>query len=62
MDFVRDFHARGKLPKAITSYFIALIPKGDNPQSVEDFRPICLVGCLYCLIAKLLAGRIRLSI
>ncbi|XP_058776602.1 uncharacterized protein LOC131650919 [Vicia villosa] len=60
--FVRDFHARGKLPKAITASFLALIPKGDNPQSVDDFRPICLVGCLYRLIAKLLAARIRLII
>jgi hypothetical protein len=35
--------------------FIALIPKVNSPQRLNDFRPISLVGCLY----KVLANRLR---
>ncbi|XP_058724451.1 uncharacterized protein LOC131595932 [Vicia villosa] len=38
---------------------IALIPKSNNPQSLGEFRPICLVGSLYKIIAKILATRIK---
>ncbi|XP_058741619.1 uncharacterized protein LOC131614006 [Vicia villosa] len=59
MRFVQDFHRRGKLPKAITASFLALTPKINNPQRVEEFKPICLIGCLYRLLSKLLAGRLN---
>ena len=39
---------------------MALIPKIDNLVEVKDFRPISMVGCLYKLIAKILAGRLKL--
>lgn len=35
-----------------------LIPKKDNPVSLNDYKPISLVGCLYKVLAKLLAGRL----
>eukprot|EP00253_Pinus_taeda_P032108 PITA_32108 len=36
----------GRLEAAITSTFIALIPKTDKPTSFDDFRPISLCNCL----------------
>lgn len=39
--------------------FIALIPKVESPQSLNDFRPISLVGCMYKVLAKILANRLR---
>ena len=57
--FVSEFHHNGRLSKGINSTFIAVIPKIDNPQRLNDFRPIALVGCLYKILAKLLANRLR---
>ncbi|PNX60849.1 cysteine-rich receptor-like protein kinase, partial [Trifolium pratense] len=62
MRFISDFHRNGKLSKGINSTFIALIPKVDSPQRLNDFRPISLVGSLYKILAKVLADRLRLVI
>lgn len=44
MRFIREFHRNEKLYKGINSTFIALIPKVDSTGSLNDFRPISLVG------------------
>ncbi|CAJ2646720.1 unnamed protein product [Trifolium pratense] len=59
MRFLLDFHRNGRLTKGINSTFIALIPKTDSPQRLNDFRPISLVGSLYKILAKVLANRLR---
>ena len=58
MRFVLEFHRNGKLTKGMHATFIALIPKVDSPQRLNDFRPISLVGCMYKVLAKLLANRL----
>jgi hypothetical protein len=40
------------------SYFLALIPNVKSPQCLSDFRPISLLGCIYKLLAKVLAARL----
>jgi len=62
MTFLSEFHRNGKLTKGLNSTFIALIPKVHNPQSLNDFRPISLVGCMYKVLAKVLANRLRIVI
>ncbi|GAU46944.1 hypothetical protein TSUD_180480 [Trifolium subterraneum] len=62
MRFVTDFHRNGKLTKGLNSTFIALIPKVDSPQRLNDFRPISIVGSLYKILAKVLANRLRMVI
>ncbi|KAK2411199.1 hypothetical protein QL285_046501 [Trifolium repens] len=62
MRFTYEFHHNGKLKKGLYSTFIALITKVDNPQWLNDFRPITFVGNLYKIVAKLLANRLRLVI
>jgi hypothetical protein len=53
-----QFHGNACLPKGIMSYFLTLIPKVHSPQALGDFRPISLLGCLYKLVAKVLAARL----
>lgn len=45
--FIQEFHKSAKLPKEMISYFVTLIPKSDNPQGFEDYRPICIIDCMY---------------
>jgi len=62
MHFISDFHRNGKLVRGINNTFIALIPKVDSPQRLNDFRPISLVGCLYKILSKVLANRLRMVV
>ncbi|MCH85039.1 cysteine-rich receptor-like protein kinase, partial [Trifolium medium] len=62
MRFISEFHRNGKLTKGLNSTFIALIPKIDSPQRLNDFRPISLVGSLHKILAKVLVNRLRLVI
>jgi hypothetical protein len=39
---------------------IALIPKVDNPQSVNHYRPISLTNFNYKIISKILSFRLKL--
>ncbi|MCH80144.1 LINE-1 reverse transcriptase like [Trifolium medium] len=58
MAFMHEFHANAILPKALSFYFITLIPKNFNPQSLGDFRPISLLGFIYKIVAKVLTKRL----
>ena len=59
MGAVKHFHSEGKIPKGCNASFITLIPKSENPQSLEEYRPISLVGCLYKILTKVLSRRIK---
>ncbi|XP_058759231.1 uncharacterized protein LOC131632499 [Vicia villosa] len=39
-----------------------LIPKNTNPQNIGEYRPICLVGSIYKILAKILAARLKVVI
>lgn len=61
-DFYRmisEFHSNASLARGCNASFIVLIPKKDNPVSLNDYRPISLVGCIYKVIAKLLPERLN---
>lgn len=55
---VSDFHSNASLAKGSNASFLVLIPKKDNPIGLNDYRPISLVGCIYKIIAKLMAARL----
>lgn len=61
-DFIRfldEFHVNGIFPKGCNASFIALIPKVKDPQSLNEYRPISLIGCVYKTVAKILANRLK---
>ncbi|XP_025982145.1 uncharacterized protein [Glycine max] len=49
-----------RFPKGSNASFIALIPKTNSPQSLNDYRPISLIGCVYKIMSKVLANRLAL--
>ena len=62
-DFIRfmdEFYTNASFPKGSNASFIALIPKIKDPQSLNDYRPISLIGCIYKIVAKILAKRLAL--
>ncbi|KAK3227568.1 hypothetical protein Dsin_007430 [Dipteronia sinensis] len=59
LGFINEFHKDGSVVKNLNRTFITLIPKVSKPENVKDFRPICLVGYLYKVLAKVLANRLR---
>ena len=61
-DFIRlfkDFCSQNIDLRRINSSFIALIPKKDNPETVDDFRPISLLNYTLKCITKLLSTRLQ---
>lgn len=59
LKIVEDSRIKGFLETSISSTFIALIPKKDNPYSFEDFHPISPFKCIYKIIAKIIANRMK---
>lgn len=45
--------------KGSNSSFLKLVPKIHDPNTISDFQPISLIGCLYKTIAKVLAERLK---
>jgi hypothetical protein len=58
-DLIQDFYDEKVTLESINSSFITLIPKGDNPVSANDFRPISLLNSVLKIITKLLANRLQ---
>ncbi|GJV16770.1 hypothetical protein Tco_1362093 [Tanacetum coccineum] len=57
--FVMRFHETGTIHKGCNFSFISLLPKVRDPILLGDYRPISLIGCLYKIIAKILAMRLK---
>eukprot|EP00253_Pinus_taeda_P014434 PITA_14434 len=57
-DVVEESRQKGEVCRPFNSTFIALIPKKDDLETFEDFRPISLCNCIYKIIAKVIALRI----
>ncbi|GLT27742.1 hypothetical protein SLA2020_027180 [Shorea laevis] len=59
INFFSEFYRNGKLVRGLNSSFIALIPKKLNAVELKDYRPISLLECVYKLLAKVLANRLK---
>lgn len=59
VDAVKQFFADGIMPEGLNDTVIVLIPKGSDPKSLRDFRPISLCNVIYKVISKCLVNRLR---
>jgi len=53
------FQESGQFPKGCNASFITLVPKVRDPVTLDQYRPISLVGALYKVIFKALSLRIK---
>lgn len=56
---VLNFFDTGIMPEGINDTVIVLIPKGKDPQSLKDYRPISLCNVIYKVVSKCLVNRLR---
>nr|GEV29351.1 RNA-directed DNA polymerase, eukaryota [Tanacetum cinerariifolium] len=59
---VEWFFTHNSFSRGCNASFISLIPKVHDPKSLNDFRPISLIGSLYKVVSKILAMRLSLVI
>ncbi|KAI3797458.1 hypothetical protein L1987_32715 [Smallanthus sonchifolius] len=59
LGFFKCFESRKSITKGCNSSFITLVPKENDPESINDFRPISLIGIMAKAMGKLLALRIQ---
>ena len=57
--FMDEFYAHRSFSKGCNTSFITLVPKVKDPQNLHKFRPISLIGCLYKMVSKVLARRLK---
>lgn len=56
---MKHFENFSNIEIGCNSSFITLIPKIRDPLKPSDFRPISLIGCIYKVISKTLANRLK---
>jgi hypothetical protein len=56
---VEEIRLLGQMPLSLNCTFITLIPKRENSDSLEDFKPISLCNFIYKIVFKVLARRLK---
>jgi len=56
---MEDTRTSRRIPASFNSTFISLIPKVDNPSSLNDFKPISLCNYIYKVVTKMIADRLK---
>jgi hypothetical protein len=60
LNLVEEIGITGQIPLSLNSTFIALILKKDNPDTLDNFRPISLCNCIYKIVSKIIARRVKI--
>eukprot|EP00253_Pinus_taeda_P023451 PITA_23451 len=59
-EIVEDSRKSKTLLKSLNSTFIALVPKVEEANTPEKFRPIALCNVIYKIISKIIANRLKM--
>ena len=59
VEFVNSALTNATFPVQLARAHVALIPKGTNPETIQNFRPISLLNVIYKLLTKVIVNRIR---
>lgn len=59
LEVFEAFHKHDQWCTSLSVTFITLIPKKKDASEAKDYKPTSLVGCLYKLLAKTLAIRLK---
>ncbi|KAJ0941283.1 putative RNA-directed DNA polymerase [Helianthus annuus] len=59
LNLMSYFFESGRINVGCGSSFIALVPKKRDPLSLNDYRPISLVGVINKVVSKVLANRLK---
>ena len=59
LQLVEETRVNGILHLPLNSTFLALIPKRDNLEILEEYRPISLCNTTYKVVIKIIAQRFR---
>lgn len=62
IQFVQNLFQTGKFSKVINTTWVTLIPKTLNATSLDKFRLMSIVSCLYKIISKILTGRFKMVV
>jgi len=62
ISFFPELCSNSKLVKCFNCNFIGLIPKALSLQKLSYFHHISLIGCMYKVLAKVLANRLKFVI
>lgn len=57
--FIHCFYDSSYKPRGCNASFVTLVPKRDNQSTLNEFRHILLVECVYKVIIKMLANKLE---
>ncbi|XP_071728511.1 uncharacterized protein [Rutidosis leptorrhynchoides] len=59
LNAINSFWDKGEFSNGCTASFITLVPKKTDPTSLNEYRPISLIGSYYKIVTKVLSNRLR---